>query len=208
MHEFEQKVPYLLENRLRVERMDDRNLFKVVGGTLKSANIGIEDPATTIGLILNNIRDKKEGVDLTNLQVYLDRVYRSVLEKSPDNILSHNTVPVSNNADTISDTINDTQIFFTPSVVQRVGAMSNVISQFLDEQFGDIETRLNERGVKPSKGVPLEILFTLISNDNTKRQMNIEAIMENLPQNMQIKTDDIHFCLTEFKRIRILKETE
>jgi WD40 repeat protein len=212
LHEFEREIPYLFDNRVRVERMDDRNLFSVVGGTLKAANIGIQDPPLTIRLILENIRDKKLGVDLTNLQVYLDRVYRKAVSQQPVYANTNKPQVASiNDGQSITPNIPISQypnIIFTPSVVNEVGAINNVISDFLDEQFTGIEGGLTQRGIKKAKGLTLEILFTMISNDGTKRQVKVESILENLPKNIVVTADDVGFCIVEFKRIRILRDTD
>ena len=188
LNEFEKVIPYLFDNRLRVEKMNSDNLYRVVEGTLYHAHIQVEPTEETIDLILNNIHDKKEGIELTNLQVYLDRVYRKAIAASNQSA--------------------EQPVVFTPSVVNAVGAMSNVISDFLDEELSNIETRLSEeRQIKQPKGLPMEILFALVSNDGTKKPSMIEEIVENLPDNRQMKVEDIAFCLEEFKRIRILRET-
>jgi hypothetical protein len=183
LNDFEKVIPYLFENRLRVEKPDDRTLFRIVGGTLQAANIGIEQAAVTIRALLDNIRDRREGVDLTHLQVYLDRVYRKLSAEQ-------------------------TALIFTPSVIAEVGAMQNVISAFLDEQFGLLEQDLQKRGIAQAKGIPLEILFTMVSDDGTKKPVDLAHIQESLPRNIQIKIQDIEFCLNRFKTIRILRETE
>jgi hypothetical protein len=192
LNEFEKIIPYLFDNRLRVERMSHDNLCHVIEGTLTHAKIDIEPLDETIELILKNIHDKKTGIELTNLQVYLDRVYRKAVASDLSASEPHkkNTI-------------------FTPSVVNQVGAMENVISDFLDEEMTNIETRLTkERNIKQAKGLPMEILFALVSNDGTKKPSVIDEILDNLPGNKQMKVEDIAFCLDEFKRIRILRETE
>jgi AAA ATPase domain len=185
LNDFERFIPYLFENRLRVEKPDDRNLFKIVGGTLKVENITIQEPALTIRAILDNIRDRREGVDLTNLQVYLDRVFREAAAKNQGKT-----------------------VVFEPNVVKKVGEMKNVISQFLDEQLVGIEADLIKRGIAKPKGLPLEMLFALISDDGTKKQSDLATILDSLPKNAAIKEADIAFCINEFKRIRILRELE
>jgi hypothetical protein len=95
------------------------------------------------------------------------------------------------------------------SLVNQVGAMGNVISDFLDEEMTNIEISLTkERNIKQAKGLPMEVLFALVSNDGTKKPSVIDEILDNLPENKQMKVEDIAFCLEEFKRIRILRETE
>ena len=189
LNDFEKIIPYLFDNRLRVERMSHDNLCHVIEGTLNHTKIDIEPLDETIELILKNIHDKKTGIELTNLQVYLDRVYRK--------------------AAVAADLSADKRLIFTPSVVNQVGAMDNVISDFLDEEMTHIETRLmQERHIKQAKGLPMEILFALVSNDGTKKPSLIDEIVQNLPENRRMKVEDIAFCLEEFKRIRILRETE
>ena len=198
LNDFERVVPYLFDNRLRVEKPDDRNLFRIVNGTLKAANIPLDEPILTIRQILDNIRDRQNGVDLTNLQVYLDRVYRKAAEKVT---LSTKTEPLT----TESKPVN---VKFDLATVQEVGAMQNVISDFLDEQLQSIEKNLIERGVTNAKGIPIEILFAMISADGTKKPVDLLLLTENLPKNVRLTQDDLMFCLNEFKRIRIVRETE
>ncbi len=182
LNEFEKVMPFLFDNRLRVERMNNENLARVIEGTLAHAKIAAENPEETYNLILKNIFDKKTGIELTNLQVYLDRVYRVAAEKTP--------------------------IIFTPSVVRQVGAMANVIDDFLEEELAHIEQKLaQDRQIKQPKGLPLEILFALVSDDGTKKPSDMRSIMDKLPENRQMSEVDIQFCLDEFKRIRILRET-
>jgi hypothetical protein len=204
LNDFEKVIPYLFDNRLRVERMSHENLCHVIEGTLTHAKIEIDPLDDTIELILKNIHDKKTGIELTNLQVYLDRVYRkAVASDSSEPVVSSLAQSVT------SDLSAEKHITFTPNLVNQVGAMENVLSDFLDEEMGQIETRLvQERNIPQAKGLPMEILFALVSNDGTKKPSIIDEIVENLPDNKRMKKEDIAFCLEEFKRIRILRETE
>ncbi len=186
LNDFEKVIPYLFDNRLRVEKMAYDNLYHVIEGTLHHFQVKIEEPNTTIDLILKNIHDKKEGIALTNLQVYLDRLYRVAAEKR----------------------VGEEAVVFTPSVVEQVGAMENVIDDFLEEELVNIEVKLMEKGNKQAKGLPMEILFALVSDNGTKKPSELKEIKDALPKNRQIQDADIAFCLEEFKRIRILRETE
>jgi hypothetical protein len=186
LNDFEKVLPYLFDNRLRVEKMNNAHLFEVIVGTLHHLNVKISEPVQdTVEAILNNIRDKKEGVELTNLQVYLDRLYRKAAENHTGNALE-----------------------FTPSVIKAVGAMENVLSGFLDEELDDIEAQLKQRGVENPKNVPLEILFTMVTKDGTKQAMPLEDILDALPRHKNFTPDNVAFCIEAFKRIRILRETE
>lgn len=188
LNEFEKVVPGLFDNRLRIEKMNDKNVYRVLAGTAKYHQIKVETPSTTFMQIIDNLRDKRERVDLTNLQVYLDRLYREDAKRAK-NKKSH-------------------YISFDLPLVKKVGQIENVISEFLDEQIEEIEAKLSQKGVKNTKGLPLEILFTLVTDDGTKQAMNAQSVLENLPKNRQIDRSQLEFCLEEFRNIKLLRQLE
>jgi hypothetical protein len=189
LSEFEKIVPPLFDNRLRIEKMNDRNLARVITGTLRYGNIKLVDPKTTIPAILDNLRSQREGIDLTNLQVYLDRLWRRDIERQQK-----------------SGTAEPQEVTFDPTLVDEVGPMQNVLSDFLDEQMVEVEAGLRRRGIPRPEGLPLEILFTLVTEDGTKRNMNLEGIAEALPRNRKLNADDVAYCLQEFERIKLLRQ--
>ncbi len=185
LSEFEKVVPPLFDNRLRIEKMNDLNLSKVVLGTCRYGNIDVQEPRKTVALILDNLRNPREGIDLTNLQVYLDRLWRRDLERQ--------------------GTEDPDRVVFDSELVEAVGPMQNVLSEFLDEQMEEIERGLSKRGVKNPEGMPLEVLFTLVTEDGTKRNREPVAILDDLPRNRRLSPDDLEFCLSEFERIKLLR---
>ena len=191
LSEFEKAVPPLFDNRLRIEKMNDRNLARVITGTARYGNIHLDEPRKTVPAVLENLRDKREGVDLTNLQVYMDRLWRKDAERQ--------------GAKTDAQFESIEQIKFDPALIDSVGPMQNVLSQFLEEQLKGMENRLRERGVAKPQGIPLEILFTLVTEDGTKRNMTYENILKNLPRNRQITTEQLDYCLDEFQKIKLLR---
>lgn len=185
LSEFEKIVPPLFDNRLRIEKMNERNLSKVVVGTCRYGEIALQPTKQTVGMILDNLRNPREGIDLTNLQVYLDRLWRKDLERQG------------------TDAPN--QVTFDPTLVETVGPMQNVLSDFLDEQMTEIEQGLKQRGVANPQGLPLEILFTMVTEDGTKRQRETVEILDDLPRNRRLDESNIEYCLSEFERIKLLR---
>lgn len=183
--DFERAVPSLFDNRLRIEKMDNRNLGRVIAGTCRYGGITLKEPRKTVTMILENLRSRREGIDLTNLQVYLDRLWRKDMERQgisrPESIT------------------------FDPDLVDGVGKMENVLSDFLDEQMGVVEKGLKDRGISRPEGVPLEVLFTLVTEDGTKRNRDLSGIVEDLPKNRKITEADVAFCIEEFQRIKLLR---
>ena len=183
---FEKVIPKLFDNRLRIERMTDRTMARVIFNILKYHKINLIEPEKTIYSILNNLRDK-DGIALTNLQVYLDKLYKKELKRQGNNPSATLT--------------------FDPQLVEEVGIMKNVLADFLDEQLLILEERLRvERSIKNARGIPLEILFALVSDEDTKRSLDLNEIQKYLPKSVNITEEDIRFCLKEFQRIRILKK--
>lgn len=76
LYDFEKVVPFLFEKRIRVEPMSYSNVEKVIRGSAKKFNIALSDPEGTIKAIIDNISGGRSGVQLSYLQVYLDRLYR------------------------------------------------------------------------------------------------------------------------------------
>jgi hypothetical protein len=191
LNEFEKVIPSLFDNRLRIERMNDLNIARVIRGMTQQAKapaISIHSPRETISKIIDNLRDKHHRVDLTNLQVYMDRLYRTDLQRQ--------------NSDSIK------QIQFDPELVDQTGRIDNVLGTFLEEQLIRMEKQLRQRGVKTVKGLPLEILFTLVTEDGTKQAMDTQEILKTLPRNRKIQPEDLEYCLQEFQRLRLLRTLE
>lgn len=185
LSEFEKIVPSLFDNRLRIEKMNDRNLSRVVVGTCRYGGINLVEPRTIVPQILDNLRSKRDGIDLTNLQVYLDRLFRKDIERQ--------------------DQSNPDQITFDEPLIASVGKMENVLSEFLDEQMSEVEQGLRNRGVDKPEGMPLEVLFTLVTEDGTKRNMNLDTIQRDLPRHRSLSQDNLDFVMSEFHRIKLLR---
>lgn len=202
LNRLERVLPTLFENRLRVERMNDYNIGKVIAGTIRTAEkvtilnkirlvepveITLLEPVKTIMLIMEYLRDERDGIDLTNLQVYIDRLYRHDLKRQ-------NVVDWSKKAT------------FDPDLVLSVGEMKAVLSDFIDERIDDIEAELREQGMRNYRGLPLEVLFTLVTADGTKQPRNLTQVANALPPNRQISEEQLIYCIEQFKTYKLLRE--
>ncbi|NND35023.1 MAG: ATP-binding protein, partial [Saprospiraceae bacterium] len=76
LYDFEKVVPQLFDKRIRVEPMSYANVDKVIRGSASQFNIELQDSENTVSEIIDKISDGKSGVQLSYLQVYLDRLYR------------------------------------------------------------------------------------------------------------------------------------
>ena len=182
LNAFERVVPGLFDNRVRIERMREQMLLRsVIPGMVRAAGIELLEPKQTVPRIIQQIEDPRDGVDLADLQVYLDRMYRKAVAAGSG--------PVQ----------------FGPDLVEKVGEIKNVLSVFLDEQMQDLENKLKTTFALPdASSVPLDILFTLVTNDRTKRSQSLEEILEQMPEKTGINREVVEYCLRQMQEMRLL----
>ena len=184
LSEFEPILPNMFDNRLRVERMNARNLREVITRTAEAFHIRLPDKEEVANNIIERLRDKNNEIDLANLQVYLDRLYRLDLERQ-------------------SNQVRD--ITFDLDLVNQTGNLDDVMSYFLDEQLAILDNELTEQGVL-QQGVPLSVLFTLVTDTGTKQPMELEDIKAQLLKSKNIEPSIVDYCVQRFKDMRIIRE--
>lgn len=178
---FEQEVPSLFDHRFRVERMRRGQLQQVVDGTLQQlvgrSLLRVEAPQQLSADILDRLSVDESSVELAYLQVYLDRLYQLAVKDTGDE------VPV-----------------FSPALVQQLGTVEDVIGDFLDDQLHELEHELAE----PDRGLALQLLGTLVSDEQTKKVLHMEAL-EETGRGLGLSADRLHRYLSAFENMRILK---
>lgn len=175
LSDYEKVVPALFDNRLRLEKMNRSNLEQVILGTANAFDIGVAEPEITVDRILTNLSNKRSGIDLTNLQVYLDRLYR---EHGGDTVI------------------------FDPVLIDKVGPLEDVMADFLREQLSSLGQDMG----RPE--LPLTVLYTLVTDNGTKRSLDLEGIRSTLSTEVDISDQELKDCLRRFEEIRILKAIE
>ena len=153
---FERTVPALFDKRLRVEVMTNSNVERVILGTTAAHGIVLEHGADTARLIIDQLDDKRIGVQLAYLQVYLDHLYR---------VAKKGTGPVT----------------FTDAAITEAGKLGDVMAGFLDEQEKAIETTLAAQGAKVPPGGIARLLEEFVSADGTKQPSTYEQVLARIP---------------------------
>lgn len=184
LSDFEKIVPEIFDNRQRIEKMSPLMIREVIAQTAAAFDIQVDAPEQTIDAIIDTLRDKRAGIDLANLQVYLDRLYRDDMSRKPED---------------------RTHIVFDPELVAQTGELKDVLSAFLDEQIEVIEAELADQKV-PRKGVPMDVLFALVTDNGTKQTLDIATIKRQLEQRKHIAPEYVDHCITRFKQMRIIRE--
>lgn len=116
---YESILPSIFEFRLRVEKMNRKELVEVISGTCNKAGVHIESDEIA-EKIIENLRDKKEGVELTYLQVYIDRLYKEALN------------------------LKQGKLVFNAELLNRVGKIEDTMSDFLDEVVQEIDRKIGK----------------------------------------------------------------
>ncbi len=153
---FERAVPALFDKRLRVEVMTNSNVEKVILGTTSAHGITLEHGADTARLIIDQLDDKRVGVQLAYLQVYLDHLYR---------VAARGGGAVS----------------FTDGQIAEAGKLGDIMAGFLDEQEQAIAAALVARGANVPPGGVARLLEEFVSAEGTKQPSTYDQVLARIP---------------------------
>jgi hypothetical protein len=118
---FEEQIPTIFNNRMRLERMTKKTVQEVLTKMLEKGDIQLEH-SQIIKLIVDNVTNDKGVIDLPYFQVYLDRLSQEAKE------------------------FNGQKIFDT-SLIKRLGKLDDVLGDFLDLQVKNIGKELGNEEI-------------------------------------------------------------
>ncbi len=119
LYDFEKVVPELFDKRIRVEPMSRVNAGNVIQQTCDKFEI--ELVGETADAIVDKITEERGRVQLTYLQVFLDKLHRKAYEIDPKKIV------------------------FDMALVEKLGRIDDVLVDFLEEQLLAYETEMGDR---------------------------------------------------------------
>lgn len=180
---YELIIPSLFDNRQRIEKMGTLQLQEVIKGTVEAFDIEFKEEKAVLEQIVLKLRDPKEGVELSSLQVYLDSMYRRAAGIALPN----------------------KQIVFSPELIDQTGQFEDVLEVFLKEQVHTIDNELQAKGSKV-KGIPTTVLFSLVTEDGTKKAIETGTLYDTLFKRKGITKSEIDYCIKRFQELRILQE--
>ncbi|MDX2279948.1 MAG: hypothetical protein NW218_10195 [Saprospiraceae bacterium] len=157
----------MFEYRFRVEKMRREQLLEVVAGTLQGPYEGYPSFQTGNGTteqILDNLTDERGEVDLSTLQVYLDRLYQEDLERQT--------------------TQNRDIILFDADLV-GANKLQNVLADFLDRQLQTVNRQLQVKDTDSGKNPALQVLFKLVTDQGTKQNHSAKEVFDLLSMGSQ-----------------------
>ncbi len=172
--DFEPVLPEIFGNRLRIEKMTRANAVHCITGPCQLFGIEVEEQFPDH--LLNKISPSKTEVELTYLQVFLDRIYKKAGAKAKDG-----------------------KMVFSNALLEELGNVGDVLSQFLDEQIELI----------PDSEKALALLKAFVSTDATKKQVSSRQAAEfvkTIGQDLNPKQVDL--LIQELVNRRILKDKD
>ncbi len=194
--EFEKQLPQIMQNRIRIEKMTRNNAVQVIEGPCKVAEIKVEEGFSES--LLEKLSPNSIEVELTYLQVYLDKIFRTVATN--ESSLRGGTTKQSDFKEEIATPSSvGFAMTFNKDILTQLGNVKDLLGSFLDEQIAELET--------PDKG--LTILKAFVSIKGTKRQITEEEVQDyarTLGKNIDI--EQLKSLIQKFVALRILRDKD
>ena len=146
--EFEKYIPNFLSNRLRIEKMNRTNALDAINGSCTISDIQVE--AGFAEGLLRKLNPDSPGIELTWLQVFLDRIFNLAVKSEKDDKNSHKP------------------LLFNALLIEKAGDVSDLLGSFLDDQIA--------LSAKPATA--LAILKSFVSYKGTKRMLNLAEVKD------------------------------
>lgn len=198
LDEFEEEVPYISENRLRIEPMRLEDVKRVIINSSDPFNYSLENPEENARQIIEAVAGKKP-IFLPYLQVYLDHLRKMQYKRM---------YPDGHDASDLS------KIDFTTNSIKDVGEIEDVLQQFLKDQKEEIQTLLDEKtlGNNAFKDCVAMILDNFVTQEKTKLPVsyssigNLYRLSRSSPEYLiNLPPDILRFVIDKLLTKRILR---
>ncbi|RLD19380.1 MAG: hypothetical protein DRI69_08540 [Bacteroidetes bacterium] len=150
LYEFERVLPTVMDNRLRIELMGRNNAREVINGSCGVADPPIKLERDVDELIINTITQEKGRVELTYLQVFLDKLFR------------------------LSEVNQDGSRTFTSGLIAEAGSITDILKEFVDKQINEFTLAYHD------KALPVNFLRVFTTRQGTKIPLRKEDVNQKL----------------------------
>ena len=176
--EFEKFIPAFFANRVRIEKMSPRNALEAIKEPCKVFNINLEEGFAET--LLEKLSPGSTEVELTYLQVFLDKVFR----------LASNENRSENSQQSLSLSL---------PLLNKTGNVSDLLGSFLDEQVSLMDN--------PDDA--LVVLKAFVSGKGTKRPASENETIENIHSlGKEISSDSVIELIQTFVKLRVLRDKD
>ncbi len=210
--EFEKFIPTFFSNRVRIEKMSHLNALEAIKQPCKVFNINLVEGFAES--LLEKLSPGETDVELTYLQVFLDKIFRLSTGflpplggehkggYSPTPELKGGLSPAPESKGGLSpapESKGGSSPSFTLSLLSRTGNVSDLLGSFLDEQISLMHD--------PDKS--LAVLKSFVSAKGTKKQMSAQEISEYTQTfGKMLKETELQTMLQTFVNLRILRDKD
>ena len=181
LSEYEHLCPSIFENRFRLEKMTRGQVEQVIQSILEAEYyedyFEVEQPEAMATDILSKLPDTRSEIDLSHVQVYLSELWDRALARDGTDDL-----PVLDQA-----------------LIQPEDDLKKVLNSFLLKQLKELDSSFGE-------GLPLEVLAVMISERNTKLQVNEEGLRRELSRRQVAINEALLPLLDELETRRIIRK--
>jgi len=176
--EFESVVPEIMANRMRLERMTRTNARLTITEPCKAQNIEVEDGFADA--LLDRLDSRTINIDLTYLQVALDKIYKLAQSELEKPGLESN-------------------MRFTNALLDKLGNVKDLLGSFLEEQISQL----------PDPASAMAVLKAFVSPEGTKRQISEEEVLHfTMSLGKDITAETLKYLLVRFIKLRILRDKD
>ncbi|PHN00846.1 NACHT and WD repeat domain-containing protein [Flavilitoribacter nigricans] len=180
LYDFERYLPKVFDNRLRVESMNTSNIRQVIRGSCEQFGIKLRRPVQTANRIISRLTDTRRGIQLSYLQIYLDKLFRVYREQHANG-----------------------QVIFSPDLVDRVGSIGDILVEFMEEQQHIIQARMKSRFGISDPDVISKIMDQFATLEGTRRSLNRMDI-----RMLGYSDAAVAYCISELVDSRLLRVDE
>ncbi|MFH0842831.1 MAG: hypothetical protein V1903_09450 [Bacteroidota bacterium] len=188
--EFEKFIPTFFSNRVRIEKMSHRNALEAIKQPCKVFNISLEEGFAES--LLEKLSPDETDVELTYLQVFLDKIFR----------LSTGFLPPSQGGKEgeFSDQQESKEsITFTSELLHKTGNVSDLLGSFLDDQIALME----------DPDTAMSVLKAFVSGKGTKRPASEQEVIDNIRSfGKEISPEKVKELIQSFVKLRVLRDKD
>jgi len=183
LYAFEKQIPYLFNNRMRVERMNEDAIKHVIEKSFHKFNISYE--ATHINAIFKNLSEEKSrNIPLPYLQVYLDTLYRAHYNARYKKYKYLILPPIT----------------LQLSIIEGLGNLDKVLELFFNRTVQNLSTKLNADYTKLPSNFVISLIDRFVTEEGTKRPIYLN-------ENRQFDKKEIKEIERAFENNSEIKET-
>lgn len=180
LYDFERYLPKIFDHRIRVESMNTTNIRQVIRGSCEQFGIRLKRPKQTANFIISRLTDTRRGIQLSYLQIYLDKLYRVHEELYPNE-----------------------PVIFSPELVEQLGSIGDILVEFMEEQQRSIQAQMKLRFGISDPEVLTGVLDQFATLEGTRKTLNrVDIRSSGYPDTA------LTFCISALVNSRLLRVDE